>query len=331
MRLLQYRDGTHEIRAALVEGGQSTVRPIEPAVSTYELAIEAIRTKSTLQQAVSRRTLLAPVDYDSLIEAGAIISPLLHPDPRHCLVSMTGLTHLGGAAARDQMHKAVKSDPEVLTDSLKMFKLGLEGGKPAAGEIGMQPEWCYKSDGALLVSPWADLPCPDFALNMGEEPELAGLYVIGDDGDVFRLGFALGNEFSDHRTERINYLYLGHSKLRPSSIGPELVVGDFPSSLTGTSRIRRNAAVAWERPFLTGTENMCHSLENIEYHHFKYSWHRRPGDVHVHFLGTATISFADGFELRDGDVMEIEAPGFGRPLVNRVVVERTYAPSIRNL
>ena len=45
---------------------------------------------------------------------------------------------------------------------------------------------------------------------------MAGIYVIGDDGTPFRVGFALANEFSDHVTERINYLYLAHSKLRPA-------------------------------------------------------------------------------------------------------------------
>ena len=43
-----------------------------------------------------------------------------------------------------------------------------------------------------------DFPVPDFAEDFGEEPELTGLYVIADDGQPYRIGFALGNEFSDH-------------------------------------------------------------------------------------------------------------------------------------
>ena len=53
---------------------------------------------------------------------------------------------------------------------------------------------------------------------------------------------------------------------------------------------------------------MSHSLANLEHHHFKYALFRRPGDVHVHFFGTATLSFADGVETREGDVFEISAP-----------------------
>jgi hypothetical protein len=61
---------------------------------------------------------------------------------------------------------------------------------------------------------------------------------------------------------------------------------------------------------------MCHSLANLEYHHFKYAAHRRPGDVHLHFFGTATLSFADGIQTAPGDVFEVELPDLGAPLAN---------------
>ena len=61
---------------------------------------------------------------------------------------------------------------------------------------------------------------------------------------------------------------------------------------------------------------MSHHLTNLEHHHFKYPLFRRPGDLHVHFFGTATISFADGIVAEDGDVFEIEAQPFALPLRN---------------
>ena len=61
---------------------------------------------------------------------------------------------------------------------------------------------------------------------------------------------------------------------------------------------------------------MCHSLRNIEHHHFKFETHRRPGDVHVHFFGANCLSFGDGVQLADGDVMAISFAGFGRALRN---------------
>lgn len=68
---------------------------------------------------------------------------------------------------------------------------------------------------------------------------------------------------------------------------------------------------------------MSHSLSNLEHHHFKYELFRQPGDVHVHFFGTATLSFADGVRVLPGDVFEISAPGFGLALRNSV----TTAPA----
>jgi hypothetical protein len=180
----------------------------------------------------------------------------------------------------------------------------------------VQPEWFYKGDGSWLVGPGKPLPMPAFALDGGEEPELAGLYVIDDKGRPVRLGFALGNEYSDHVTERQNYLYLAHSKLRHSSIGPEMVVGGIPASIEGMSRIIRAGKVIWEKPFLTGEKNMSHTLANLEFHHFKYDGFRRPGDLHIHYFGTATLSIADNVKTQDGDVFEISAAPFGAPLRN---------------
>ena len=72
---------------------------------------------------------------------------------------------------------------------------------------------------------------------------------------------------------------------------------------------------------------MAHSLANLEYHHFKYPGFRRPGDVHVHFFGTATLSFADGIKVREGDRFEIKINEFGRALRNPLRVEAD-APAI---
>ena len=144
----------------------------------------------------------------------------------------------------------------------------------------------------------------------------AVLYLIDGKGRPVRLGFALGNEYSDHVTERQNYLYLAHSKLRHSSIGPEMVTGKIPASIEGMSRIIRGGQVIWEKPFLTGEANMSHTIANLEYHHFKYDGFRRPGDLHIHYFGTATLSIADNVKTEDGDVFEISAPAFGAALRN---------------
>lgn len=291
--------------------------------STRELALAAIAAGRSLMDEIGAHGEGAPVDLDAALAEGRMLLPLDHPDPAHLHLTGTGLTHLGSASARDAMHQA---DQETLTDSMKMFRMGLEGGKPAEG-VGAQPEWFYKGNGHAAVAPGAILQAPGFALDAGEEPEIAGLYLIGPDGQPFRLGFALGNEFSDHVTERGNYLWLAHSKLRPASFGPELRVGDLPQDVQGVSRVRRGGAVIWEQPFLSGEGNMSHSLGNLEHHHFKYDLFRQPGDVHVHFFGTATLSFADGIRIQDGDAFEISCAAFGLPLHNPVHHRPDTAPS----
>jgi len=213
------------------------------------------------------------------------------------------------------MHRAAAA-AETLTDSMRMFLDGVAGGKPAAGETGQQPEWFYKGDGSSLVGPGGALTSPAFAQDGGEEPELAGIYLIGPDGTPFRLGLCLANEFSDHVTERHNYLWLAHSKLRQAALGPELLTGPIPDHIEGMSRIHRDGALLWEKPFLSGEANMSHTIANLEAHHFKYDLFRRPGDVHVHFFGTATLSFSEGVTTQEGDVFEIEAPPFTLPLRN---------------
>ncbi|PWT94746.1 MAG: FAH family protein, partial [Bacteroidetes bacterium] len=179
-----------------------------------------------------------------------------------------------------------------------------------------QPEWFYKGNGLTIVGSGSTITSPEFAMSGSEEPEIAGVYIINRKGNPVRLGFVLGNEFSDHAMEKINYLYLAHSKLRTSSIGPEILLSDLPESITGKSSIWRNKDVIWEKEFLTGEANMSHNIANLEYHLFKYDLFRQPGDVHIHFFGTSVLSFSDNIVPKSGDVFRIEADCFTRPLKN---------------
>ncbi|WP_306887786.1 AraD1 family protein [Amorphus orientalis] len=323
MRLIQFETDDRSRAVGIVDG--DTIRRVSSVATMRELALKAIANGRTLAAEVEAAGTEETYDYGTLLEEMRVLVPLDHEDPAHCLIAGTGLTHMGSAAARDQMNQKVQEGGEQsLTDSMRMFKWGMEGGRPEGGEPGVQPEWFYKGDGSIVVRPGASYPVPAFAEDEGEEPEVVGLYVVGPDGKPYRLGFAIGNEATDHVMEKKNYLYLPHAKLRHCSYGPELRVGDLPRHIEGTVRIRRNGDVLWEKSFPTGEDNMCHSLANLEFHHFKYEQHLRPGDVHVQFMGTSVASFADGIKTEDGDVFEISIPDFGRPLVNGTV--RTPVP-----
>ncbi len=282
--------------------------------TTYDLAKAAIAAGTTVAGIIEKQGAGEAVDLLALAADGKLDCPVRHPDPAHMYLTGTGLTHTGSASARDSMH----ADTAGMSDSMKMFRMGIEGGKPKPGDIGVQPEWFYKGNGFNAVAPNDDLVSPSFALDGGEEPEMAGYYIVGEDGTAHRLGFSIANEFSDHVTEKLNYLFLAHSKLRPASFGPELRVGALPDHVEGTSRIIRGGKTVWEKPFLSGETNMSHTIANLEYHHFKYALFCQPGDLHVHMYGTATLSVADGFVTEEGDVFEIVSPQFGLPLRNRL-------------
>lgn len=311
LRLVQIEMGAERCVAALVDARRA--ERLADAPSLYVLAAAAIAEGVSLAQAVERRRTGRHVE----LERARLLAPIEHPDPAHLYLTGTGLTHLGSAESRDKMH-ALASVESGQTDSMRIFREGLEGGKPAPGAVGAQPEWFYKGDGSSVVPSGAPLQSPAFALDGGEEPEIAGIYLIDPEGVPRRLGFCLANEFSDHRTERHNYLWLAHSKLRPVALGAELLTGELPADVRGMSRIYRDGQVLWEQPFLTGEANMSHSIANLEHHHFKYENFRRPGDVHVHFFGTATLSFSEQIRAEPGDVFDISAEAFLLPLRNRL-------------
>ena len=319
-RVVQLQSGTTR-RVALVE--EPHLRLMADAASVHELADIAMRQHAPLTAVIARQATGERIGYDAVYEGRSewrLLVPIDHAvDSARCLVSGTGLTHLGSAASRNAMHG--KTDAE-LTDSMRMFKWGVEGGRPAQGAVGTPPEWFYKGPGSILRAHLEPLLVPSHALDGGEEAEIAGVYVIDATGQPRRIGMAAGNEFSDHKLEKMNYLNLAGSKLRTCALGPEIVIDPNFQTVRGRVAVEREGRKLWSQEIATGLDEMCHSLANIEHHHFKFDAHRRPGDLHVHFFGAHSLSFADGVQLCDGDVMEIQFDGFGRALRNPLSMAR---------
>jgi hypothetical protein len=314
MRLIQLKGPAERRKIGMVEDDR--IRVIAGPESICELAQVALADGIPLARTVSSLLGTELLDYDEIYRGASewqILPAVDHPDePSRCLVSGTGLSHIRSAHNRQAMHAA----DERPTDSMRMYQWGVEGGRPAPGEIGVSPEWFHKGTGTTLRAHNQPLEVPAFATDGGEEPEIAGVYIVDDSGAPRRIGMAAGNEFSDHEFEKNNYLYLAASKLRTCAIGPELVVDPDFSLVSGEVTIQREGRTLWSKQIHTGESVMCHSLANLEHHHFKFEHHRRPGDIHVHFFGADAFSYGEGLRLIHGDVMQVQFEGFGRPLRN---------------
>ena len=173
-----------------------------------------------------------------------------------------------------------------------------------------------------LLAPEGDLQSPSFALDGGEEPEIVGVYVIDGAGKPVRVGFALGNEFSDHITERQNYLWLAHSKLRPASFGPGVACRRSPRGRTG-----RLAHPARER----GDLGEAVPLRGTKYGALDRQ--SRGASFQICALPPARrcphplLRHSDSFVQRErpdaeGRHFEIESEEFGLPLRNRMSAEK---------
>ena len=322
MHIVQLTHPDQGRRVAIVEEPELQILATHKTI--YDLATEAISRGLGLDSVAHGTRSSDKLSYEEVYQGRSewqLLPAFDHPhEPARCLVTGTGMTHKASAENRAKMHQ---QQPSTITDSMHMYRWGLEGGSPASGQVGVQPEWFYKGNGSILRAHNQPLTIPSFADDGGEEPEVAGAYLIGPDGTPYRVGLVIGNEFSDHKMERKNYLYLAPSKLRECAIGPELVTNFEFQSVEGTVAIERTGATAWSATVFTGEKNMSHSIANLEHHHFKYLEHRRPGDVHIHFFGADAFSFGEGFDLQEADTMVVSWQGMGRALRNPLHIEST--------
>jgi hypothetical protein len=326
LRIVQLSHPDLGRRVALVE--EPHLRLLQNCTSVFDLATSAIKSNRRLRLTIEQFASTEQLEYDSVYQDRSdwrLLPPIDHPEPSRCFVTGTGLTHKASAENRQSMHVSQVAE---MSDSMRMYHLGLDGGRPSPGCIGAEPEWFYKGAGRILRAANQPLHVPAHGEDGGEEAEIAGVYLIGDDGTPFCIGLTQGNEFSDHVLESKNYLYLAASKLRECALGPELVIEPKFDDVPGRAAIERGGHLVWQAPQSSGERWMCHTLANLEHHHFKHDEHRRAGDVHVHFFGADMFSFKDRLKLEDGDVMAISFEGFGRPLRNPIRIDHQQQPFV---
>jgi hypothetical protein len=321
IRLVQLTHPQDKRNVALVK--EPSLILLHDALSVYHLALESIHSKKKISDIIASKISGRILDYSSIYngeEKWKLLPSFDYPEsPFGCIVSGTGLTHKNSALNRQMMHQSNDHKP---TDSIQMYQWGVEGGFPEKGKIGVQSEWFYKGNGAALRAHGETLEVPPFGNDGGEEPEIVGVYIIDEECQPWRIGFTTGNEFSDHVMEKKNYLYLAPSKLRECAIGPELAIDKGFEEFKGMVTVLRNEELVWSSDIQSGEKNMAHSLENLEYHHFKYPGHRIPLQAHVHFFGADSFSFGNGVRLKDGDVMNIQWNGLGRTLRNSIKISK---------
>lgn len=331
MHLVQIAHPSQRRVAVVREPRLVLLREVE---SIYVLAEKALLEGCRLSDVVEELASDEDLSYDDIYDGRSdwkLLAPIDCPGEPHRLhISGTGLTHLGSARDRQAMHvPSTAGEQGEMTDSMRMFEWGRQGGRPAEGKIGVAPEWFYKGDGSIVQVPFGPLCIPGYAEDGGEEAEVAAIYLVDHNGNPWRIGMTTGNEFSDHVFERRNYLNLAGSKLRMCSIGPELVVDPEFDDVPGWVRIFRGGITIWEKQIRTGESNMCHSLTNLEHHHFKFDAHRQPGMVHIHFMGADCLSFGEGIRLQSGDTTEIRFADFGRPLRNTITLDEQKSTPLR--
>ena len=95
MLLIQFKEADGGTRVGILDATGRRALPLAGARTTHALALSAIAAGTTLEARVAQLPRDGAVDYATLAGEGRLLPPLTHDDPAHCLVSGTGLTHLG--------------------------------------------------------------------------------------------------------------------------------------------------------------------------------------------------------------------------------------------
>ena len=142
MNLVQIRDSKGKRRVGLVEGGSHRAaeegghhaRPRPPGA---EERPEARRQRPRRWPAATTE------DYAAALRQKRVLTPVDHPDPAHCIITGTGLTHLGSASARDAMHKKLSGakegthrQPEDVQDGPRRRQAQAQGARPGCSPNG---------------------------------------------------------------------------------------------------------------------------------------------------------------------------------------------------
>ena len=291
MRLVQFRD--QEGRRAVAVSHAGGHRRLEEIETVYELVLAALESGASLAKTAAGFQSAQVIDVEAALREGRLLPPIEHPVPTRCWVT------------------------------------GSEGARSPSGGGESPPSWFFRGSGSTLVAAEKPLAMPGFAPGGAPEAQVAGLFVIADDGVPCQVGWCLAHPVVDQALARSGGA--GHARLRATAIGPELLLGELPAALPAKAAVVRAGKVLAETWLDLGRAGMARSHADLIRDHFRYGMHRRPGDVHIHCFGSGSGHAAAAPGNDPEQLFELTCAAFGLPLRNPVVTLDAPAPEVRLL
>lgn len=327
MRLLQFIHPTIGPRLGLVEGDTVTdLTACAPnPVSLLDLYYNHGGNTNGLEATVENiNTSDAPrLSLNDLLsntldpEQPHLISPVTAPKntPHQLLVWLAGVTHEDSAKLREIEAKQATGGAVNVYD--QKYR------ECAAGGI---PELFSKGDSAHLMGHGGGISHPNDTRRLVPETELVSVYGLNSEGQIERLGYTGGNDYTDNGIEAENPLNLPQAKnwaYGCASLGPLLVTeSEFNDGSVKVSCevLRKGERVGYKEGY-TGQDHL--NTPDGLYHLEKSLFSRiplEPNTLLVFYWGTPIVFAESDLEsgLLVGDTVTMTFEGIG-PISNPIV------------
>ena len=324
MKLLQFSSSPDEqsLRIGLIENDEVidlTSTPPHPT-SLYDLYYlhggQTAGLEQTVQEILSnaieapRMKLHKLSENTSDLSKPHLISPVTPPQgsPHLMRIWLAGVTHEDSAKLREIEAKQATGDAVNVYD--QKYRECARGGIP---------ELFSKSDPYSLVGHGGAISRPTDTLRLVPETELVSIYGCNDSGQIERLGYTGGNDYTDNGIEAENPLNLSQAKNWShgcASLGPILVTeSEFDNkSVTVSCEILRDGDRVGYKTGQTGQQhlNMPDGLFHLERSLFS-RLPLEPKALQVLYWGTPLV-FAESDlpnGLLNGDTVRLEFGDIG--------------------
>src|SRR4028119_1695164 len=105
MRLIQFSGKDGQSKVGIVENDKINV--LKNISTTYQLFTSVLPDDTQAEKRIQSLASGNYENYNDLLREKRVMLPLAHPDPYHTWLTGTGLTHLGSAASRNKIGRAV--------------------------------------------------------------------------------------------------------------------------------------------------------------------------------------------------------------------------------